>query len=305
MTIDIFLRDNIIYLFSALGSVSIIALIIGIYSSIVEWSFKKSVNTLFKNLKEESERLAEKNKTVLRAEELGVRLTAPDYVAIVSISLLFGLIIAFAFKSIFLVIIGALIGFMLPERFLDMARVNKQKAYLETAIPGTEIIAINNMHYPNMIKAISVSLNSMKDPFKSEMQQIVFEVNSGRYNLSESLDNMVNRTKSIYLKKVAASIKFADSIGGNGWKMLQTDANLLNKDKEIYEKAEKRLKSTRMNSYVSSVLQIAPIFVIKFSMPETYDFIMSTLFGQVVLFLTLIKIIIDFYLISKKTISVM
>lgn len=305
MTIELFLKYNTIYLLSGLGSVSIITLLIGIYSSIADWSIRKSLSGLFSKIKNESERLAEKNKSVLKAEELGIRLTAQDYVAVVAISILFGVIIAFVFKSIFLVVIGILIGYMLPERLIDMARVNKQKAYLETAIPGTEMIAINNMHYPNMIKAISVSLDNMQDPFKSEMQQIVFEVNSGKYNLTEALDNMVYRTKSAYIKKVAASIKFADSIGGNGWKMLQTDANLLTKDKEIYEKAEKRLKTTRINSYISSLLQLTPIFVIKFSLPDTYDFVMASLIGQVILFFTLIKIIIDFYLISKKTVSIL
>lgn len=305
MIADLILYDNFIYFFPVLGTASIITLMIGIYSLSVEWSMKKTAKYIFKSIKDESEKLAQNNKAVLKAEGMGVRLTASDYVTIVCISIIFGILVSIIFKSIFLVIIGLLIGYMLPERLIDIAKANKQKAYLETAIPGTEMIAINNMHTPNMVKAIIMSLDNMQDPFKSEMQQVVFEVNSGKSTLSDALDNMVTRTKSRYLKKVAASIKFADSIGGNGWKMLQADANLLNKDKEIYEKAEKRLKSSRFNSFVSSLLQLAPIFIVRISLPETYDFVMSTLFGQALIFLVLIKIIFDFYLINKKTMSVM
>ena len=204
-----------------------------------------------------------------------------------------------------MVVIGILIGYMLPERIIDVARINKQKAYLETAIPGVEMIAINNMHISNIVKASIMALKNMKDPFKSEMQQVIFEVNSGKSTLAQALDNMVLRTKSKHLKRVAASLKFADNIGGKGWKMLQTDANLLSKDKDRYEKREKRQKKKRRDSYIMSILQLLPLLVIKISISEVYDNVMKTSFGQAVLFLVLIKIIFDFYLINKKSMSLM
>jgi len=298
-------RNKLIIFLSSLGTLSILVMIFGIYSLKVEWSMKRTASSFFNNLKSETEKLAMKNKTVLKAEELGVRLTSSDYVAIVSISIVFGIIMAFVFKSILLVIIGVLLGYMLPERIIDIARINKQKAYLETAIPGVEMIAINNMHTPNIVRACVMSLNSMKDPFKSEMQQVIFEVNSGKSTLAQALDNMVMRTKSKHLKKVATSIKFADNIGGKGWKMLQTDANLLSKDKDRYEKREKRQKKKRKDSYIMSLLQLLPLVVVKISLPETYENVMHAKFGQVVLFLVMVKIIFDFYLINKKTMSLM
>lgn len=298
-------RNKIALFLSSIGTFSVLTMIIGIYSLKAEWSFKKTASYLFSNLKNESEKLAMKNKSVIKAEELGVRLSATDYVTIVSISIVFGIIMAIVFKSVLLVIIGILIGYMLPERIIDVARFNKQKAYLESAIPGVEMIAINNMHISNIVKASIMALRNMKDPFKSEMQQVIFEVNSGKSTLAQALDNMVMRTKSKHLKRVASSLKFADNIGGKGWKMLQTDANLLSKDKERYEKRERRQKKKRKDSYIMSIFQILPIIVIKISLPEMYENVMNTNYGQVVLFLLMVKIIFDFYLINKKTMSLM
>jgi len=287
------------------GSLAVILLISGIYSFFNEIELVKGTKVFFNTLKKTSESYAQNNKTVLKAEQMGVNLTASNYVFIILMSIITGIVFAVIFKSAYLIIIGVMVGYMLPENIIEHAKTKKQRNILMSSIPSVEMIAIESMSTPNLTQAIIQALPNMQEPFKSEMEEVIRETNSGKYNFHQALDRMVYRTKSKHLRKVASSIKFADAIGGDGTKILQKDANLLYKDKMIYEKAEARLKSTKKQSYMSSVLQLMPFGVFYLSLPDIYEFVMNMWVGHLVLFIVLVKIILDFYITAKKTRSLL
>lgn len=287
------------------AGVTVMLLIVGIYSFFNEIEVVKETKVFFNTLKNTSESYAQNNKTVLKAEQMGVNLSASNYVFIIAMSILTGAVFAIVFKSAYLIIIGAMVGYMLPENIIEHAKTKKQKDILMSSIPSVEMIAIESMSTPNLTQAIIQAIPNMHEPFKSEIEQVIRETNSGKYNFHQALDRMVYRTKSKHLRKVASSIKFADSIGGDGTKILQKDANLLYKDKMIYEKAETRLKNTKKQSYLSSVLQLLPFVVFYISLPDIYEYVMNIWIGHLVLFLVLVKIILDFYITAKKTRSLL
>ncbi|MEW9124674.1 MAG: hypothetical protein AB2421_18330 [Thermotaleaceae bacterium] len=293
------------FIFPVTGTISMVTLVYGFSQWTAQFSISKITKTVFVNIREKSEAYAEKTKTVAKAEELGVKLTAGNYLVIVLVSILSGLIAAFVFRSIYLIIIGFLIGYMLPENIIEIAKTKKQKEYLISSIPSVERIATQSMHTPDITRALIDALPDMKEPFKSEIKTVLKDVNSGKATLEEALNAMVLRTKSRHLKKVANSIKFADTIGGEGAKLLQRDANLLYQDKIIYEKAEARLKSTKSQSYTASLVQLVPFGVLRVGMVEMYDYIMSMWLGKLVLFIVMLKILLDFYITSKKARSLM
>lgn len=296
---------NKLEILATTGGLTVMLLIVGIYSFFNEIEIVKESKVFFNTLKSTSEIYAQNNKTVLKAEQLGVNLSASNYVFIILMSILSGIVFAITFKSAYLIIIGAMVGYMLPENIIEHAKTKKQKDILMSSIPSVEMIAIESMSTPNLTQAIIQALPNMQEPFRSEMEQVVRETNSGKYNFYQALDRMVYRTKSKHLRKVASSIKFADAIGGDGTKILQKDANLLYKDKLIYEKAETRLKNTKKQSYLSSVLQLLPFGVFYISLPDIYVYIMNIWVGHLVLFLVLVKILLDFYITAKKTRSLL
>lgn len=296
-------------IYASTGALSVIALFWGLINLISKNKVNVSKDTrlFLQGLKDTTEKYASSNKTVLKAEELGVRLTGANYVFIVSTAILAGIICAAVFKNWYFIIIGIIIGYMIPENLIELAKAKKQKEYLFSSISSVEMIAIENMGAPNIITSMIRALPHMKEPFKGEMAEVIRSVNSGKYTLSEALDQMVVRTKSKHLKKVANSMKFADSIGGQGTKILQQDANLLYQDKLIFEKAEARLKKERSESIKMSILQLAPFLIMRISLTDLYQYIMDVnilpniKLGPLVLFLVLLKIIFDLRYVIKKS----
>lgn len=284
-----------------LGSCSILLFIFGIYNITGNFTaIKDSSKIIIENVKDVSESYAKKSKTVIKAEELGVKLTASNYIAIFSISLLVGIVVSIMFKNIFIVIIGFILGYMIPETLIENIKIKRQKQLLNSSIPSVEIIAIENMQTNNITKAIIDALPKMKEPFKSEMEDVIRDVNSGKFTLDEALDIMVIRTRSKHLRKVANSLKYADKIGGNGVEMLQNDANLLHKDKARLERAEIRLKKSKRNSYIGSLILLLPFVFIRFSLPDIYYTVMNIWLGQIMFFIVLLRILFSFHFISKK-----
>jgi tight adherence protein B len=158
--------------------------------------------------------------------------------------------------SPFFLLIGALMGFLLP-RFWLARRKNGRLGAFNKQLPDTITLIANALRAgSSFLQAIEMVVRESRPPISTEFSRVIREVNLG-LPFEQALENMVRRVKSEDLELMATAIAIQHQVGGNLAEILDSIAYTIRERVRIKGEIRTLTAQQRLSGYVVAGLPIA------------------------------------------------
>ena len=153
-------------------------------------------------------------------------------------------------------IVGALIGFMLPRFWLGRRKSGRLNAF-NKQLPDTITLLANALRAgSSFLQAIELVVRESRPPISTEFGRVIREVNLG-LPFEQALENMVRRVKSDDLELMATAIAIQHQVGGNLAEILDSIAYTIRERVRIKGEIRTLTAQQRLSGYVVGFLPIA------------------------------------------------
>ena len=235
--------------------------------------------------------------------------TGMDYVSIkllVGILLILLNIVTSMFQlvsvSVMSLLLSFIIGFFLPDIFLEIEYERKRKRVEEDLLKA--IIIMNNSFKSgrNIMQAVEIVKEELEGPISDEIKKIYLDMTYG-LSIEVVFDRFYNRVKLDDAKYITSSLSLLNKTGGNIVRVFGTiEKNFFNK-----KKLKQEMQSlTSASIFVFRILCVLPflfILVIYLLNPSYFTPMFTTIMGRILLlFITLFYIL--YILVIKKVLEV-
>ena len=157
-------------------------------------------------------------------------------------------------NPIFLVI-GGLIGFLLPRFWLNRRKNGRLNAF-NKQLPDTITLIANALRAgSSFLQAIELVVRESRPPISTEFGRVIREVNLG-LSFDVALENMVRRVRSDDLELMATAISIQHTVGGNLAEILDSIAFTIRERVRIKGEIRTLTAQQRMSGYVVGFLPI-------------------------------------------------
>ncbi len=191
------------------------------------------------DLLQQSEALSQINKAVeqrtfganmsrdLARADLHLRVS--EYLAIIAACTI-GIPVVLILASVFLptlgnplfLIIGAIVGFMLPRLYVSRRKKGRVNAF-NKQLPDTITLIANALRAgSSFLQAIELVTRESRPPISTEFTRVIREVNLG-LPFDDAMENMVRRVLSEDLELMVTAITIQHQVGGNLAEILEFD----------------------------------------------------------------------------------
>jgi tight adherence protein B len=155
-----------------------------------------------------------------------------------------------------LLMIGALIGFMIPRFWLGRRRSGRLNQF-NKQLPDTITLIANGLRAgSSFLQAIELVVREARPPVSTEFGRVIREVNLG-LAFDEALENMVRRVRSDDLELMATAISIQHNVGGNLAEILDSIAYTIRERVRIKGEIRTLTAQQRLSGYVVGFLPIA------------------------------------------------
>jgi tight adherence protein B len=191
-----------------------------------------------------------------------LRLKPSEYLAIwagttLGVPILF-LILSIVFPTLgnpIVLLVGALIGFMLPRFWLGRRKSSRLNAF-NKQLPDTITLIANALRAgSSFLQAIELVVRESRPPISLEFGRVIREVNLG-LSFDVALENMVRRVKSDDLELMATAISIQHTVGGNLAEILDSIAFTIRERIRIKGEIRTLTAQQRLSGYVVGFLPI-------------------------------------------------
>ena len=192
-----------------------------------------------------------------------LKLKVSEYLAIwagttIGVPLLF-LLLSFVLPALgnpLFLLIGALIGFLLPRFWLGRRRSGRLNAF-DKQLPDTITLIANALRAgSSFLQAIELVVRESRPPISTEFGRVIREVNLG-LPFETALENMVRRVRSDDLELMATAISIQHTVGGNLAEILDSIAFTIRERVRIKGEIRTLTAQQRLSGYVVGFLPIA------------------------------------------------
>ncbi len=153
-------------------------------------------------------------------------------------------------------LVGALLGFMLP-RFWLARRRNGRLGSFNKQLPDTITLIANALRAgSSFLQAIELVVRESRPPISTEFGRVIREVNLG-LPFDQALENMVRRVRSDDLELMATAISIQHQVGGNLAEILDSIAYTIRERVRIKGEIRTLTAQQRLSGYVVAGLPIA------------------------------------------------
>jgi tight adherence protein B len=160
-----------------------------------------------------------------------------------------------ALGSAVALLIGALIGFMLPRFWLNRRKGGRLGAF-NKQLPDTITLIANALRAgSSFLQAIELVVRESRPPISTEFSRVIREVNLG-LPFEQALDNMVRRVRSDDLELMATAISIQHQVGGNLAEILDSIAYTIRERVRIKGEIRTLTAQQRLSGYVVGFLPI-------------------------------------------------
>jgi tight adherence protein B len=202
-------------------------------------------------------------------------------------------------------LIGALIGFLLPRMWLSRRRNGRLSAF-NKQLPDTITLIANALRAgSSFLQAIELVVRESRPPISTEFQRVIREVNLG-LPFDQALDNMVRRVRSDDLELMATAISIQHQVGGNLAEILDSIAFTIRERVRIKGEINTLTAQQRLSGYVVAFLPIGLAGFLFVAAPGFMDpmfdaraSILGLPAGVIILFLGGVMMFIGFMFIRK------
>ena len=152
-------------------------------------------------------------------------------------------------------LIGAMIGFMLPRFWLGRRKSGRINAF-NKQLPDTITLIANALRAgSSFLQAIELVVREARPPISTEFGRVIREVNLG-LAFDTALENMVRRVRSDDLELMATAIAIQHQVGGNLAEILDSIAFTIRERVRIKGEIRTLTAQQRMSGYVVALLPI-------------------------------------------------
>jgi tight adherence protein B len=241
-----------------------------------------------------------------------VRLKVSEYlvlwgVSIVGIPLLFLLfsLVLPALRSPFALIIGVVIGFILPRLWLSRRKSGRLNAF-NKQLPDTITLIANALRAgSSFLQAIELVVREARPPVSLEFARVIREVNLG-LPFEAALENLVRRVRSDDLELMATAISIQYTVGGNLAEILDSIAYTIRERVRIKGEIRTLTAQQRLSGYVVGGLPFGLAFFIYIAAPSFFEpmfdnppGILGLPAGVIILIIGAIMMLAGFYAIRR------
>jgi tight adherence protein B len=160
-----------------------------------------------------------------------------------------------AFGSPVFLLIGALVGFLLP-RFWLARRKNGRLGAFNKQLPDTITLIANALRAgSSFLQAIELVVRESRPPISTEFGRVIREVNLG-LPFDQALENMVRRVRSDDLELMATAISIQHQVGGNLAEILDSIAYTIRERVRIKGEIRTLTAQQRLSGYVVAGLPV-------------------------------------------------
>jgi len=155
----------------------------------------------------------------------------------------------------FLLLIGGLIGFMIPRFWLGRRKSGRLNQF-NKQLPDTITLIANGLRAgSSFLQAIELVVREARPPVSTEFARVIREVNLG-LAFDEALENMVRRVRSDDLELMATAISIQHNVGGNLAEILDSIAYTIRERVRIKGEIRTLTAQQRLSGYVVGFLPI-------------------------------------------------
>lgn len=153
-------------------------------------------------------------------------------------------------------LVGALVGFMMPRFWLNQRKGSRLKAF-NKQLPDTITLIANALRAgSSFLQAIELVVRESRPPIATEFGRVIREVNLG-LSFDTALENMVRRVRSDDLELMATAISIQHTVGGNLAEILDSIAFTIRERVRIKGEINTLTAQQRLSGYVVGFLPIA------------------------------------------------
>jgi tight adherence protein B len=167
-------------------------------------------------------------------------------------------------------IVGALIGFMLPRMWLGRRKSSRLGAF-NKQLPDTITLIANALRAgSSFLQAIELVVRESRPPISTEFSRVIREVNLG-LPFDTALENMVRRVRSDDLELMATAISIQHQVGGNLAEILDSIAFTIRERVRIKGEIRTLTAQQRLSGYVVGFLPIGLAGFLFIAAPKFMD----------------------------------
>src|SRR4051794_21822777 len=153
-------------------------------------------------------------------------------------------------------VVGLLVGFMLPRFWLGRRKSGRLNAF-NKQLPDTITLIANALRAgSSFLQAIELVVRESRPPISTEFGRVIREVNLG-LSFDVALENMVRRVRSDDLELMATAIAIQHTVGGNLAEILDSIAFTIRERVRIQGEIQTLTAQQRLSGYVVGFLPIA------------------------------------------------
>lgn len=182
-------------------------------------------------------------------------------------------LIGFAVKSFqnpIVLLVGGLIGFMVPRIWLNNRKSSRLKAF-NKQLPDTVTLIANALRAgSSFLQAIELVVRESRPPISIEFGRVIREVNLG-LPFDLALENMVKRVKSEDFELMATAIAIQHQVGGNLAEILDSIAFTIRERIRIKGEIRTLTAQQRLSGYVVGALPFFLAFFIFLAAPTFFE----------------------------------
>src|SRR5436309_993990 len=175
-----------------------------------------------------------------------------------------------ALRNPIALLVGVLIGFMLPRVWLGRRKAGRLNAF-NKQLPDTITLIANALRAgSSFLQAIELVVRESRPPISTEFGRVIREVNLG-LPFEQALENMVRRVKSDDLELMATAISIQHTVGGNLAEILDSIAYTIRERVRIKGEIRTLTAQQRLSGYVVGFLPIGLAGFIYLAAPKFFD----------------------------------
>jgi tight adherence protein B len=160
-----------------------------------------------------------------------------------------------ALRNPLFLVVGALIGFLLPRFWLSRRKAGRLSAF-NKQLPDTITLLANALRAgSSFLQAIELVVRESRPPISTEFSRVIREVNLG-LPFEQALENMVRRVRSDDLELMATAISIQHTVGGNLAEILDSIAYTIRERVRIQGEIRTLTAQQRLSGYVVGFLPI-------------------------------------------------
>ncbi len=152
-------------------------------------------------------------------------------------------------------LVGALVGFLLPRFWLNRRKGGRLGAF-NKQLPDTITLIANALRAgSSFLQAIELVVRESRPPISTEFSRVIREVNLG-LPFETALENMVRRVRSDDLELMATAISIQHQVGGNLAEILDSISYTIRERIRIQGEIRTLTAQQRLSGYVVGFLPI-------------------------------------------------